>query len=320
MTTQTSDTDLNLRRRERRTIPPFGDGSNPSQVSQAISNSLGPCRFAPFPDRPFIDGRSYALEASEYDRDIEPRFELPITNIRNLASIVGAASGDLCLSVSARARHLKRYLPLQEWSLDAVPGTWCPEPTLLKDLQGHRDISFILAVRVVSDTPHLSKNGLEKGKVLSRREFAVKRPMDSSFPFKWVDFSETAYPDEMLWVISWEEEDRDYNLPVNDILTVLVNKKADEALAKSAEVKQGRNIAWKMLASEITTEIWCEALTDIQDIPSEDDYETLAGQIFARISSVSGKSYPEILGLMDDEQDGRAKIRGLVSQLIKVVS
>ena len=321
MTAESKDQDIHLHRRERRPIPPFGDGSNPGQVSQAIGSALDSCRFAPFPDKPMAGDRTYILESYEYDKELEPRFELKLDSAENLALSVGATSADLCLSVSARTRHIKRYWALDEWELNAVPENWRPKQQLLRNLPIHSDISFIVAIRVVSDKPGLRKNGLDPGKVISRREFAIRKPTDPSFPFQWVDFEETDYPNEMLWVIKWKElDDQSYDLPVEDVLTVWMNKKAEEPLMKIAEISQGRNIGWKMLAAEITTEIWHEVLTKIEDVPNEDEYDSLAGQIFTKLARESGKSYAEILDIAKGDEDARTELRSFVSQIVKVVT
>lgn len=321
MTTESRTREFQLHRRERRALPPFGDGTNPGRVSQAIGNALDSCRFAPFPDSPLSDDRTYFLKGHEYDKDFEPRFEFAAENVERLALSVGASLKDLCLSVSARSRHLKRYLPLKEWALDAVPETWCHKQEELRRLQSLSDISFIVAIRVVTDSPGLKKNGLERGKVLSRREFAVKRPTDSSFPLRWVEFEEIGYPDEMLWVVKWKDlEDRNFSLPVNNTLTVWVNKRADTPLQKIAEVAQGRNMGWKMLAAEITTEIWCEVLDKIEDLPEKDDTDSLSGQIFSKLAYVSGKSYIEIKDMVGDDEVGRTELRSHVSRVLKVVT
>ena len=99
-----------------------------------------------------------------------------------------------------------------------------------------------------------------------------------------------------------------------------MNKKAEEPLLKIAKVTQGRNIGWKMLAAEITTEIWYEVLTNIEGEPGEDDTGSLAEQIFSNLAQVSGRSYAEILDLPKEDEDGRTELRGFISQILKVVT
>lgn len=322
MATESKTQHFQLHRRERRPIPPFGDGTNLGRVSQAIGSALDSCRFAPFSDVPLTGDRTYLLKSHQYDSDLEPRFTFEMENVERLTGSVGATLGDLWLSVSARARHIKRYLPMKEWKLDSVPDTWCPSSEELLRLQSHSDISFILAIRVDTDDIALKKNGLERGKVLSRREFVVKRPTDPSFPIQWVDFdNDTDYPNEMLWVVRWKDlEDRNFSLPVGETLEVWVNKRADQPLQKIAAVPQGRNLGWKMLASEITVEIWYEVLTKIGDVPSEGDSESLAGQVFAKLAYVSGRSYLEIGDIVKDDEEGRTELRRFVSQILQVVT
>ena len=307
-------------RRERRTIPPFGDGTNPARVSLAIGSALESCLFAPFPDASLTSDRTYFLREHEYDVDLEPRFTFSTKNVERLAKSVGAESKDLRLSVSARARHLKRYLPLREWELDAVPGRWSLKPEELRKLQSRSDISFIVAIRVVSDSPKLKEYGLETGRVLSRREFSVRKQNDSPFPVEWIDFEDTGYPTEMLWVINWKDrEDLTFALPVEEVLTVWMNKRANEPLQKIAEVRESVNLGWKMLAAEITTELWWEVLTKIEDVPDENDADTLAGQVFSQLAGASGLSYLEVKEILSNDDNGRTELRRHVSEVLKVV-
>ena len=134
MTTESKTQDLHLRRRERRPIPPFGDGSNPGQVSQAIRSALDSCRFALFPDSPLTNDKTYILQPHEYEKHIEPRFKLQLDNADELALSVGATSNDLCLSISTRDRHIKRYLALKQWGLDGMPRAWIPDPKLVVEI------------------------------------------------------------------------------------------------------------------------------------------------------------------------------------------
>ena len=132
---------------------------------------------------------------------------------------------------------------------------------------------------------------------------------------------ETGYPEEMLWVVNWKVDAADespYDRPVDEVLTVWGNSKAEAALLKMGGVAGSRNLAWKMLAAEITTEIWWEVISTIEEPPSNDDDSTLAGQVFSRLSMASGKHYEEIHGLRNDE-DGRVELRKLISTILKVV-
>ena len=321
MTTEPQSRQYRLHRRERRAIPPFGDGANPNRVSQLLGSALESCRFAPFPDAPLVDGRTYFLNEGERDRDLEPMFAFAPDNVEQVAEGIGATLNDLSLSVSARVRHVKRYLPLNEWALNDVPKEWGHKPQELRMLQSHSDISFIVAIRVTSDRSALKKNGLESGKVLCRREFVVKRPVDSSFPIQWTDFGEMGYPEEMLWVVKWQDpEDSSFVLPVHETLRVLVNKRADQPLQRIAQVAQGGDLGWKMLAAEITTEIWHRVLDTIDDSPAEDDNESLGGQVFTRLAAVSGNSYPELIDMVKDADDSRTELRGHVARVLRVVT
>ena len=125
----------------------------------------------------------------------------------------------------------------------------------------------------------------------------------------------------MLWVVNWKVDPADesaYDRPVNEVLTVWGNSKAEEALLKMGGVAGSRNLAWKMLAAEVTTEIWWEVISKIEEPPSNDDDSTLAGQVFSRLSMASGTYYEEIHGLRNDEY-GREELRKLISTIIKVV-
>ena len=323
MTTRT-EAQVRRRRKERRAIPPFGDGTHPNRVSNLLHSALAPCRFAPFQESGFVSDGPYYLKTEEVELEIEPRFQIALDRVDELVSALGTREDDLRLSLSVRGRHLMRYEVLEEWKLSTIPAkAWSPDPDSLRPLQSHRDMSFILALRVVADRLALRKNGLDPGKVLCRKEFNVREPVISSnFPFEWRKFSEeTDYPEEMLWVINWNvsrEDENPYDRPVDEVLTVWGNSKAEAALLKMGGVTGSHNLAWKMLAADITTEIWWVVISTIDEPPSTSDDSTLAGQVFSRLSMQSGKDYEEIHRLPNDE-DGRTELRKLISTIVKVV-
>ena len=323
MTTRT-EPQVRRRRKERRAIPPFGDGSHPNRVSNLLDSALAPCRFAPFPESGFVSNEPYYLNSEEVDLEVEPRFQIALDRVVELVSALGAREDDIRLSLSVRSRHLMRYDVLKEWDLSNIPAkAWSPDPESLRPLQSHRDMSFILAMRVVADRPALRKNGLDPGKVLCRKEFNVREcVISSNFPFEWVKFGEeTEYPEEMLWVVKWKvdaADDSPYGRPVDEVLTVWGNSRAEAALLKMGGVAGSRNLTWRMLAAEITTEIWWEVISKIEEPPPNDDDGTLAGQAFSRLSMASGRHYEEIHGLRNEE-DGRVELRKLISTILKVV-
>ena len=323
MTTR-AEAQVRRRRKERRAIPPFGDGTHPNRVSNLLDSALGPCRFAPFPESRFVSDEPYYLNSEEVNLEVEPRFQIALDRVDELVSALGAREDDLKLSLSVRSRHLMRYEVLEEWDLSSIPAkAWSPDPDSLSPLQSHRDMSFILAMRVVADRPALRKHALDPGKVLCRKEFNIREPVISSnFPFEWRKFSEeTEYPEEMLWVVIWKIDEADespYDRPVDEVLTVWGNSKAEASLSKMGGVAGSRNLAWRMLAAEITTEIWWQVISTIEEPPSNGDASTLAGQIFSHLSMESGRLYEEIHGLRNDE-DGRTELRKLISTIVKVV-
>lgn len=323
MTTR-AEAQVRRRRRERRAIPPFGDGTHPNRVSNLLESALAPSRFAPFPESGFVNDGPYFLNSEEVDLEVEPRFQITLDRVDELVAALGIREDDLRVSLSVRSRHLMRYEVLEEWKLSTIPAkAWSPDPDSLRSLQSHRDMSFIFALRVVADRSALRENGLDPGKVLCRKEFNIREPVISSnFPFEWRKFGEeTDYPEEMLWVINWNVDRADespYDRPVDEVLTVWGNSKAEAALLKMGGVAASRNLAWKMLAAEITTEIWWEVISTIEEPPSTDEDGTLAGQVFSRLSMESGRPYEEIHGLRNDE-DGRLELRKLISTIVKVV-
>ena len=323
MTTRT-EAQVRQRRKERRAIPPFGDGNHPNRVSNLLDSALAPCRFAPFPEGGFVSDEPYYLNSQDVDLEVEPRFQIALDRVDDLVSVLGAREDDFKLSLSARSRHLMRYEVLKEWDLSTIPAkAWSPDPGTLRPLQSHRDMSFILAMRVVADRSALRKNGLDPGKVLCRKEFNIREPVISAnFPFEWVKFGEeTGYPEEMLWVVKWKIDAADespYDRPVDEVLTVWGNSKAEAGLLKMGGVAGSRNLPWKMLTAEITTEIWWEVISKIEEPPPDTDDSTLAGQVFSRLSMASGRHYEEIHELRNEE-DGRVEVRKLISTITKVV-
>ena len=324
MTAEVVSSSFSHHRKERRLSPPFGDGNNPNRLSNFLENILAKCCFAPFPDRMLDTAQVYHLNGQDIERPIRPRFTIKIDHLDELMDTFGLDSHDLELGLSVRSRHLRQYEVLQRWSLDALPpGVYSTRPMRLRDLQSGRGLEFILTVRVTATTARLMNLGLSPGKVLCRKEFLIREPSDSlSFPSDWVDFGRSSrFPSEMLWAIDWHETDDDetrYTRPVAEVLSVLVNSKAESPLIKMATASGSNDLAWKMLAAEIATQIFSDVLANIQDEPEESDNDTLAGQIFTRLQDISGKSYPEIKRLVRQD-DSLEELRSLVAETFKVV-
>ena len=193
-------------RRERKSIPPFGDGTSPNATSNILDRLLARCRFAPFRDMRVSDQGTYFLSHDEARRLIEPQFEMVVDDLDQLTSRLDVHEDDLEMGLSARSPRLRRYEVLERWSMDTVPpDLWLLDPAKLEGLQSGRGIDFVLAMRIVTGRQELVRQGLGPGKVLCRKVFSVKESTDTlTFPFRWVNFgSNTDYPDEALWAIEW---------------------------------------------------------------------------------------------------------------------
>ena len=328
MTNQNNSPQIARQHRERRILSPFGDGTQPHRVSNLLNSTLASCEFMPFPDGKFSIDSTYYLLASDNERDIEPSFKFVLNNSDEMTKSIGADKSDLSLIVSVRNNYLKRYRPIGEWNLVEVPTSpWLPKSADLQNLQSHKSMSFIIAMRVSNNTPRLRKTGLDYGKVLCRREFHVREPSDSgaSFPFEWFEFGPpTEYPDELLWAIEWlptEEDGNPYMRPVKEALIVRGNTKAQQMLLDMNRVPGTRGLAWKSIASEIVTDIWSTVISNCEDdLPVEgSDDDTLAGQVFKRLSSEAGIPYEEVPSLIADAPD-YTELRKVVARAIKVVA
>lgn len=326
MTSQNSNSKTATRHRERRILSPFGDGTQPRRVTNLLNNALASCEMMPFPGGKFSNEETYYLLASDSGRDVEPSFRLALDNLNEMTDSIGAGKTDLSLIVSARNSNLKRYKPIGQWNLDEVPtNPWSPKAANLRSLQSHTAMSFVIAIRVSNNTPELKANGLDVGKVLCRKEFHVRESRDSgaSFPFEWVEFGvPTNYPAELLWAIDWLSGDDDgnpYKRPVKEVLIVRGNAKVEKTLLDMDRVPGARGLVWKSIAAEIITDIWTTVITDCQDDPpNESDSETLAGQVFQRISIEEELPYEEIPKLVADAPD-YTELRKVVAKAIKVV-
>ncbi len=188
-------------------------------------------------------------------------------------------------------------------------------------MQAGGALEFILAIRVVVDAPILAQHGVGIGKVLCRREFAIRQRIDAvSFPFSWRQFgADTSYPSELLWAIKWKDatgEER-YLRPIGDVLTVYMNKAAEERLnAMNAAAGKG-DLTWRMLAAEIITLIWSEVLRGTENEPDPTDTDTLAGQVYERLANRSGRAYADIRGMVEEE--GLLELRSHVARIVGVV-
>ena len=183
----------------------------------------------------------YFISRDDAHKRIEPLFEIVLDRSDELRDRLGLDENDVEVGLSVRSSHLRRYAILERWSIDSVPSEpWSPAPTQLDEFRTGRGMDFVLAVRVVVDREALAMQGLTRGKVLCRKEFSIKESIDAlTFPFRWVEFGgKTNYPAEALWVIQWDDSADDNGLarPVDQVLTVLVNKKAEDPLRAMGEV------------------------------------------------------------------------------------
>lgn len=323
MTTDAANPDYRQHRRERRHIPPFGDGSAPHSLSGFLDALLA-CQFSPFPNvKPTDEGR-YTLRADELNRPIEPRFNIEMRGADRLPERLGAQVGDFDLGISVRNRHIRMYRVLGRWPLASAPEKWSPDAVNLEDLQTERGMDFVISVIVSADRPELAALGMSPGKVVSRKEFSIGEPDSPSFPFGWMEFDGSDdYPKEALWQIEWRETadnpESPFALPVGMALTVYMNTAAEAQLNAISEARGAEGFAWRILAADIATQIWAVVLKETQIEPDENDTDTLAGQTFARLSRVSGMSYSDLLGLVDS--DGKlTALRSLTARCFEVVN
>ena len=310
-------------RRERRSIPPYGDGTSPNAISNILDRLLAECRFSPFENMGFYDQDTYFLSHDEAHRTIKPRFRIVVNYTHELTNRLGVQEDDLELGLSIRSPRLRKYKVLECWKLDDVPiDPWSPAHEKLEGFQSSRGMDFVLAIRVVVGRIDLERNGLGQGKVLCRKVFSVRESTDTlTFPFRWAEFGGgTDYPEEALWVIEWKasEEDAPFERPVHEVLTVVVNKKAAGPLQAMGDVQEARDLAWRMLAADITTQIFADVLSTTEYEPNENDRESLVGQVFARLSRVANLPYADIKGLVERE-DSLTELRNWVAKLLKVV-
>ena len=310
-------------RRERRSIPPFGDGAEPNALSNVLDSVLAKCRFAPFENMALAGDDTHFLSQEEARRPIAPQFEILVDRIDELDRRLGLRTEDVEIGLSARSRHLRRYEVLGKWRLGDVPtDVWSPDPTMLSDVQSEREISFVLAARVVARRGELEAQGLAYNKVLCRKVFSVRGAVETfTFPFRWATFgADPRYPEHALWVIERKSpyDDGQFDLPVSELLTVLVNDKAQDSLIATDAARGSNDLAWRMLAADITTQIWADVLCKVEYEPEEDDTESLAGQIFTHIATASGLPYADIRELAD-EDDHPTELRNLIATVLKVV-
>ena len=327
MTTSQTNPEYRRHRRERRQIPPFGDGSAPNSVSNFLDGLLS-CRFAPFPSHNPTDEDRYVLAPDEPERPIAPRFEIAASGADRLPDFLNARISDFDLGISVRSRHIRTYRVLAKWPLSEIadaPKKWEPDAAKLEDLQTGRGMDFFISVIVSADRSALAKLGMSLGKVIARKEISIKEPTDSqAFPIDWLEFGVgNNYPKEALWVIEWKdgaaaESESPFAVPVEDALMVYMNKAAEQQLTAISQVAGAERFAWRILASEITAQIWAVVLRETQNEPDEDDADTLAGQVFARLSRISGKPYSELSALADAD-DRLSELRHLVARLNQVV-
>ena len=165
--TTTGPTRVNrARRRERRSIPPFGDGNDPNATSNLLDHVLDGCRFSPFANLVPTGQSTFFLDPDAGYVDVNPTFEIVIEHVEELQHRLGIQASDLELGLSVRSPHLRRYEVLERWGIDSVPpSSWSPDATQIAKFQTGRGMEFILAMRVVADRLELTDQGMERGKL-----------------------------------------------------------------------------------------------------------------------------------------------------------
>lgn len=301
-------------------LPPFGDGVSPNKLSNLLDNVLEACRFSPFPHLPET-ASSYYLEQMDADRPFEPRFVFKLNGLDKVTKHLSVPADRLALGVSVRSRKLKMYKAIASWPVTDVPSQWSPTSIDMKSVQTRDALEFVLSVRVIADDPVLATYGLGLGTVLCRKEFAIRQHVHTAaFPFSWREFGgDTEYPAELLWAVKWHDtaEDR-FSRPIGDVLTVYMNKAAEERLHSMNAAADREDFAWKLLAAEIIVQIWGDVLkgTSVDPDPSEDD--TLVGQVYSKLAKASGRAYADIREL--GSEDGLTELRSHVAKIIGVVA
>ena len=302
-------------------LPPFGDGVNPNKLSNLLDSVLEDCRFSPFPHRPETE-LPYYLEHADANRPFEPRFVLALNGLDDVASRLSLSADQIALGVSVRSRQLKMYKTFDSWPVADVPARWSPAASDMDAVQTGGALEFVLAVRVVVDDPTLAAHGLDLGKVLCRREFAIRQRVHAAaFPFSWREFGgDTEYPAELLWAIKWHDatDENRFSHPVSDVLTVYMNKAAEERLNSMNAVTGKSDFAWKMLAAEIIAQIWSEVLRGTSVDPDPSDNETLVGQVYDKLAKASGMAYADIRAL--GREEGLLALRSHIAKIIGVVA
>lgn len=302
-------------------LPPFGNGVSPNKLSNLLDNVLAKCQFSPYPDRPETES-AYYLEQMDADRPFEPRFVFQLNGLDEIAEHLSVPADRLALGVSVRSRKLKMYEAIASWPVTDVPPRWSPKSIDMKSVQTRDALEFVLSVRVIADDPALETRGLGGGMVLCRKEFAIRHHVDAAaFPFSWREFGgDTEYPAELLWAVKWHDDTDDdrFSRPIRDVLTVYMNKAAEEHLHSMNAATDKGDFAWKMLAAEIIVQIWSDVLrgTSVDPDPSEND--TLVGQIYGKLAKESGRPYADIRALGSD--DGLTELRSYVAKIIGVVA
>ena len=292
-------------------------------MSIFLDRLLADCRFAPNKGHWLPDGESYFLPIEGETDWVEPSFNLAVSDTTDLECRFGLDASHLEVGLTLRVPHLRRYEVLGRWRLDELPNDpWAPAPHRLQSFKTERDVDFIVLIRVRHSNNHSRSLGLVKGSVLSRKVFQVReQTVDFAFPVQWSQFGDdTGYPDSMLWAIKWHDPESEETLlgPVHEALTVYVNARAESPLNAISELPSSTDLAWRMLASDITTQIWTHVLTKSAITPDINDRDSLLGQVYSRLSDLSGLSYSDIQELAESEADPN-ELRSYVSRIIEVV-
>ena len=243
---------------------------------------------------------------------MRPKLKIRV-HVEELLETTGLAADNLELVASLRDFDRKTYTPLERWPLIAIPSEW-PTPRVPLQSHGGFDLSLLICLRENLDK--VVNRPYRRGSVVSRRNFAVRAEADAlTFPIRFVDFPEKGWPDEALWVVHYIREEPDFGLPVNGVLELWVNKRAERKLSQASASPTGLPIM-QLIATDVFSQVSERVLMDES---SRDDWdeESLGFQL---IRSLEGNTGYDLQTLQDLARTDSSRLRALIQSTYSLAS
>lgn len=223
-----------------------------------------------------------------------------------LSTDTGIDPQELNLSIVVRDPALLRSTLVASWKVGDVPDSFELSTQALEKLSGQRGLVFVVQISPARELPKQFRIASQPGQVVCAREFAIAVPQDGAgFPVQTVEpdyFQQIGLPKETVWIIHWKTTD-DFDRPIDDVLTVLINREECEKLLRLSSTDSVGRVVWSEIAVEILLEICLVVFAADPDKPRTKD--SLLARLTAKLTRETGYTFDQLVSMGVDGREDR---------------